>query len=470
MKLRRVYEQAEEEGKPVEDVALERYGSLEAFEEAKEERRIIDEREGRRGSRGKDRERCRESDRKPRGGGGDRDQERYMFNNTGSSGGSTRSSSFRRPGESAPSTPSPNQGYSGAPLTGNKRVDALRAPPKGSPLSLSHTPVPTVMTPPAPASLSGRRPLNTEELNRLQAKALRARLMGSPDAEKLQKEYEEEQRRATGGYVGESDDKDDEGGRRGSSTRTRVEVLPTLDVRGRLYDVGSGKDDGQPSTTASGNRKKKEEKFETRDPKTGELVRYNADDDDLTLGEMLRQERFGAGMADQKNLDAELAAAITRDGKFQEDLEYMDDNAERLGRKKMRSDAMKRQFAINGNVFLNSIFLFCFYFGFGFITWDDCDTGTGTEIACIGFPLDYKKTQKVLASCQFCYGEDDSPPKAPVIAMATRCYLSCTLNQELVDGHCLIVPIQHHLTTLEGDDDLWDEIRVSRDIIITYDY
>ena len=76
------------------------------------------------------------------------------------------------------------------------------------------------------------------------------------------------------------------------------------------------------------------------------------------------------------------------------------------------------------------------------------------------FILDYKKTQKVLASCQFCYGEDDSPPKAPVVAMGTRCYLSCTLTQELVDGHCLIVPIQHHLTMLEGDDDLWDEIRV----------
>jgi Protein similar to CwfJ C-terminus 1. len=73
---------------------------------------------------------------------------------------------------------------------------------------------------------------------------------------------------------------------------------------------------------------------------------------------------------------------------------------------------------------------------------------------------DYKRTQKVLSSCQFCYGEDDSPPKAPVIAMGTRAYLSCTLNEELVPGHCLIVPIQHHLTMLEGDDDVWDEVRV----------
>lgn len=82
-------------------------------------------------------------------------------------------------------------------------------------------------------------------------------------------------------------------------------------------------------------------------------------------------------------------------------------------------------------------------------------------MGCIN-PLfaDYKRTQKVLASCLFCFGEDDSPPKAPVIAMGTRVYLSCTTTEELVPGHCLIVPIQHHLNMLEGDDDVWDEVRV----------
>lgn len=65
-----------------------------------------------------------------------------------------------------------------------------------------------------------------------------------------------------------------------------------------------------------------------------------------------------------------------------------------------------------------------------------------------------------MASCNFCFGEDDSPPKAPVVAMGTRAYLACTTNEELVDGHCLIVPIQHHLTMLEGDDDVWDEVKV----------
>ena len=248
----------------------------------------------------------------------------------------------------------------------------------------------------------------------MQAKVLRAKLMGAPDAEKLEKEYETEQKRAQG--ILERTDED------GKTTHTRVEALPTLDAQGRLYDVGSGRED--PNAPIPGNkRKRKADKFETRDPKTGELVRYNADDDEQTLGEMLRNERFGAGMADQKNLDAELAAAITRDGKFENDLEYMDDNAEKLGRKKMRDDAMKRQFAINGQSHMS--------------------LESSTNLKTIA---DYKRTQKVLATCPFCYGEDDSLPKAPVVAMATRCYLSCTLNQELTSGHCLIVPIQHHLS------------------------
>ena len=46
-------------------------------------------------------------------------------------------------------------------------------------------------------------------------------------------------------------------------------------------------------------------------------MRYNADDDEITLGEMLRQERFGAGISDQKSLDAQYAKALMGDGKFE---------------------------------------------------------------------------------------------------------------------------------------------------------
>lgn len=98
---------------------------------------------------------------------------------------------------------------------------------------------------------------------------------------------------------------------------------------------------------------------------------------------------------------------------------------------------MKRQFAVNGTLSMSSLYR-----------------------ACGLPPPDYKKTMKVLASCPFCYGDEDSLPKAPVVAMGTRAYLSCTLNEELVEGHCIIVPIAHHLSTLEGDDDMWDEVKV----------
>lgn len=53
-----------------------------------------------------------------------------------------------------------------------------------------------------------------------------------------------------------------------------------------------------------------------------------------------------------------------------------------------------------------------------------------------------------------------------MVALGTRVYLSGNIQESLVDGHCLIVPIQHHLNMLEGDDDVWDEVKVSAAIPI----
>ena len=238
MKLRRVYETAEEEGRPVEEVALERFGSLEEFEEAREERRILDEREGRR------------SGKAPAGKGKAREVEPikgFLFNDLPNSHGSSRSSSFRRPdlgesGRSAQSTPSPAEQLAGA---SRGRPSAIRLPDQGgigSPLAQAHTPVPSVMAP-APHILNRKRALSPSSLNKLQARVLRAKLMNAPDAAALEKEYEMELKRASG--------EDVEGG----GGQTQVEILPTLDVQGRLYDVGQGKND---APLPPGNRKKKE--------------------------------------------------------------------------------------------------------------------------------------------------------------------------------------------------------------------
>lgn len=234
MRLRRVYEAAEEENLSVEEVALERFGTMQAFEEAKEERRILDEREGKRSAkkttqRGRDRETPSEK--------------RFMFTDIGASGASSRSSSFRRPttaGDSIRTTPSPAAGV--AKPVADRRLDALRLPSQAaSPLVQSHTPIPSVMTPPV-ATVSNTQEMSLSSLNKLQAQVLRAKLMNAPNAAQLEEEYEEEVRKAHG-EPGEP------------IVRTKVEVLPTLDGHGRLYDVGHGKDDAQP---LPGNRKKKE--------------------------------------------------------------------------------------------------------------------------------------------------------------------------------------------------------------------
>lgn len=227
MKLRRVFETAEEEGLPVEQVAIDRFGSYQAFEDAKEERKLLDEREAQRagGSSGN-----RNTDRNEGRRG-------FMFNEGGTS---NRSESFRRP--SAPSTPSPSgQGQSILP---NRRSDALRLPSQLSQSitnSHSHTPIPSVMT---PQRLNATRGLSPSSLNRLQAKVLRAKLMGTPDAEALEKEY-------TAAAAASSGTSSGEGG-----TRTRIEIVPTMDGRGRLYDVGHGAKDDAP--LLPGNRKKPE--------------------------------------------------------------------------------------------------------------------------------------------------------------------------------------------------------------------
>lgn len=104
----------------------------------------------------------------------------------------------------------------------------------------------------------------------------------------------------------------------------------------------------------------------------------------------------------------------------QNNLDYIDENSERLAQRKRKSDAMKRQFAIN----------------------------------------DFARTKKALDTCPFCY-QDDRQPLTAIVALGQRTYLCCTMTEELVPGHCLIVPLQHHLSTLEMEDDDWEEVRVS---------
>lgn len=416
MKLRRMYETAEEEGRSVEEVAMERYGTMEAFNEARMERQYIDD---------------QEKDRRDRKGIREVNKSQTASSSVQSSRASSRQSSFRKPGEtSTPSTPGETNVVSA--------VSSLRneVPQVGS--SKSGTPIPNVFDPTVERkdaltdqslqnainksqknSMNSNPALSTAALNKLSAKVLRAEMMGSSNAVELRKEYEREKAKAeAGGDLGFSEKATHRIGEDGTKANdSQIQVLPTLDGRGRLYDTGTSLD-ATKQPTMSKSAKRKINNFETRDSKTGEILRFNADDDEKTLEDLVREERFRAGSSNQKNMDAQMADRIMSDTSFKNNVDYMDENVERLGRKKMKTDAMKRMFAIQ----------------------------------------DYAKTKKALDTCIFCW-QDDRQPRATVISSGTRAFLTMTEGEPLVERHCYIVPMQHHLSMLEADEDTWEEVK-----------
>ena len=296
-KLRRVFETATEEKRSVEDVAVERYGSLDAFEEARLERRILDARQERGqfpGQGSLDGRKAHDPDATTSGldefGRELRPPEsssapRYLYTNSISS----------EPGSASSSRPPSRSGFR---RPGEAREQAESTPISVVPRSKPGTPVPSVFTPPSvirkPSTLAqppmtasssesvingvissqpslSKPPLSPTSLNRLQAKVLKAKLLGTDEADELEQTYEMEMRRAQQGDAGgghfSATGADHEGG--------SVQVLPTLDGFGRLYDVGTAAPtEGARAEPANKKRRRKEPHVDTHDVKTGERLRY----------------------------------------------------------------------------------------------------------------------------------------------------------------------------------------------------
>ncbi|KAI5067605.1 hypothetical protein GOP47_0018133 [Adiantum capillus-veneris] len=60
--------------------------------------------------------------------------------------------------------------------------------------------------------------------------------------------------------------------------------------------------------------------------------------------------------------------------------------------------------------------------------------------------------------CQFCFN-NQSRPKHLTISIANSCYLMLPPWEPLVDGHCLLVPMQHEGSSRNMDEDVWEELR-----------
>ena len=142
------------------------------------------------------------------------------------------------------------------------------------------------------------------------------------------------------------------------------------------------------------------------------------ENEDMTIEDMVREERRTKGQA--RGEGQQFADRIAKDTKFDNDLEYMDENAQKLAKRVHKSDVNLRNVAIG----------------------------------------DFQKLNKILDNCPLCHHEDtETLPVAPIVSLATRTYLTLPTEPELADGGACIVPTQHHTNLLECDDDEWEEVR-----------
>jgi len=171
------------------------------------------------------------------------------------------------------------------------------------------------------------------------------------------------------------------------------------------------------SRMLAGGRKGEVNAIENKRGKERGLVEEN---EDMSIEDMVRQEKrtrgqFGGG-------GRAFAERIAKDAKFDNDLDYLDENASKLAKHVQKSDINLRNTAIE----------------------------------------DFQKMKRILDTCPLCHHEDTStPPQAPIVSLATRVFLTLPTSPEITPyGLCAsIVPIQHRLNLLECDDDEWEEIR-----------
>ncbi|KAJ3024905.1 UNVERIFIED_CONTAM: hypothetical protein HDU68_007665 [Siphonaria sp. JEL0065] len=376
MRLKRLLEAAEEEGRDVKDLALERWGSLDELNTLQEERDFLDKKSGKKPASAKQADSHQQ-----------RTTEKYKS-----------SSDFKRPrlsDEKKSGVDEFGRDSRATSVSTQKNASASRIIPSAatggiigsssSALDLSEGPI-----------------LSMDELNKMNARILRNSMMGMDDKELISKYNREKERHEQAVASGAI-----------SSDQDATIVVPTIDSRGRLQDIGSGVD---AARLPPGNTKRKREDLKATHDESGQRINYPGESEaGSTINDLLLQEK----MATAGSYDQEIANRITRDVTYREDLDYMDDKADDLAKKTQVSDYAKRQNAIS----------------------------------------DFKKANSALEKCLHCFQEATGAPKSTVLATGTRVYLSLPNTIDIVPYHCQIVPIAHTLTSLELDDDDWTEIR-----------
>ncbi|KAK3181905.1 Pre-mRNA-splicing factor cwf19 [Lecanicillium sp. MT-2017a] len=313
-KLKGVYTLAEESNRPVEDIAVERFGSLQDFDDAREEKQ--------------------ELDRLQTYGKGYKMKEKPT-------------------GE----------------LYRSRKVDQPASAPE-----------PTQEQRPAAAAAVPSAPLDQTALNRLRAQMMKAKLRKAPNAAALEEEYN-----------------------RAAAAQSSNPSAAQSVVIGAME-----------SRQLAGTRNEVKAVDTKRGRERGTVVA----NEDMSVDDMVREERRTKNQAGGEGM--RLAERIAKDVKYDDDLDYMDENAEKLAKRVHKSEVNLKNMAVG----------------------------------------EFQKMNRILENCPLCHHEDTGkPPIAPVISLGTRVFLTLATEPEISPGGAVIAPISHRSNLLECDDDEWEEIR-----------
>lgn len=248
--------------------------------------------------------------------------------------------------------------------------------------------------------------LSDKELNALGAKLIKAEMLGNTVLyEKLKNEIDEARKARESAGASTCPD----GAQRGS--REEVIILTKTDSRGFAHPLSEPSEAGRPS--------RKKAKVPTHD-RGGERVRYFADDDRHSLQNLFEREKMTT--AEDQNAEFARLAGKVRTSKSQDydfDDAVMDKASEHDSSAKQ--DARDRMKAIQ----------------------------------------EHKHMSKALEKCRYCL-ESHEMKKHLIIAIGIRAYLCLPPYQSLTEGHCLIVPQAHVACGTLLDEDVWLEVQVFR--------
>jgi diadenosine tetraphosphate (Ap4A) HIT family hydrolase len=167
--------------------------------------------------------------------------------------------------------------------------------------------------------------------------------------------------------------------------------------------------------------------------KSGQRVRYFADDDNVDLQTLVEREKYGIG----GDFDTELLQTLGR--RKDMGMDDLDDIAPEamahMSKKKSKKMTAEKMAAKQ----------------------------KAKAIAA------YKKYENNTTNCWFCM-DSAKISKHLIVSLGDKAFLSLPKKGSLTDGHCLIVPIQHTPASVNVDEEVWDEMQNFRKCLIKMFY